>query len=125
MTGEPLFREIFGTLHDLDAAGFVHGGDISGAEPAVGGPAMRLVRRIVVAGGDPRATDFDLPGGRAIPGRFSLRTHQANFHKGRGPTLFSAGFVFFVVGPVAHVRPESAGRAYRRGLGHAPEVLDL
>src|SRR5260370_41116329 len=79
----------------------------------------------MVAGGDPRAADFDLARGDAIPRCFTFRAHQADLDKWRWPALFGADFVFFVVGPVAHVRPESAGSADGSGLGHTPEMLDL
>src|ERR1700675_4213373 len=79
----------------------------------------------MVAGGDPRATDFDLARGDAIPRGFTIRTHQSNLHEGGGPTLFCADVVFSLVGPVAHVRPESAGSADGSRLGHAPQMLDL
>src|ERR1700674_2563020 len=85
----------------------------------------------MVAGGDPRAADFDLARGDAIPRGFSgfafgaFRAHQADLDKRRRPALFGADFVFFVFGPVAHVRPESAGSADGGGLGHTPEMLDL
>src|SRR6267143_1485183 len=79
----------------------------------------------MVAGGDPRAADFDLARGDAIPRCFTFRAHQADLDKRRWPALFGADFVFFVVGPVAHMRPESAGSADGSGLGHTPEMLDL
>src|SRR5258707_12111335 len=63
------FHEIFCAVDDFDEAFVVHGGDIAGLEPAVLGPAMALVRRIVVAGGDPRAAHFELPGRFAVARR--------------------------------------------------------
>src|SRR5260370_36071427 len=39
--------------------------------------------------------------------------------------MFGADFVFFDVGPAAHVLPESAGSVDGSGLGHTPEMLDL
>src|SRR6267143_1008571 len=59
--------EVFGAVDNLDVAFVVHSGDISGTEPAVGGPAMCLVRSFVVAGSYPRAADFDLSRGDPIP----------------------------------------------------------
>src|SRR5712692_549266 len=53
-------HQVFGAINNLDVTVFVHGGDIAGAEPAVFGPAMCLIGRIVVARGNPRAADFDL-----------------------------------------------------------------
>src|SRR6202035_5319420 len=47
------FYEILGAVDDLDEALVVHVGDVSGAEPAVGGPAVGLVGGIVVATGNP------------------------------------------------------------------------
>src|SRR6266480_4600287 len=77
----------------------------------------------MVAGGDPRAADFDLARGHAIPKGFTFGAHQADLDKRRRPALFGANFVFFFLRPVAHVRPESAGGADGSGPGNTPKRL--
>src|SRR5260370_33951233 len=135
MDGADLFvaglYEVFGAINDLGVPVLVHGGDIAGAEPAVFSPAMCLIGRFMIARGDPRAAHFNLARSDTIPrnlSRFAIgtfRAHQANLNEGCGPTLFGADFILFVVGPVAHVGPESARGADGSGLGHAPEMFDL
>ena len=118
------FHQILGAVHDLDVAFVVNRGHIAGAEPSVPGPAVVLLRGVVVAGGHPRPANLELAGGTAVPWRFPLGAHHAQLDKRRGPALLGADFVFFFVRPIFHVRLQQAGGAQRRGLGHPPQVND-
>src|SRR5712664_446389 len=125
------FHEIFGTVNDFDEAFVVHGGDVAGFEPAVFGPAMGLIWRIVVAGGDPRTAHFKFAGGFAIARGYdvcsfrAVGARDAQLDKRSGPALFSADFVAVVFGPVEHVAFEAADGGEGCGFRHAPEVHDL
>src|SRR5215211_4804818 len=52
---------------DHDEAARVHRHDVAGLEPAVVGPAIRLLGRVVVAGRHPGAADLELAHGLAVP----------------------------------------------------------
>src|SRR5258708_15630881 len=56
---------VFAAVHDLDAALRVDGGDVTGAEPALFGPALAGLRRVVIAGSDPRSAHLEFAGGLA------------------------------------------------------------
>src|SRR5260370_17818451 len=60
-------HQILSAVNDLDVTVFIHVGDVARAEPAVGGPPMRLVRRFIIARGDPRAADFNLAPLHPVP----------------------------------------------------------
>ena len=52
---------------DLDVAARVDRHDVAGLEPAVVGPALRLLGRVVVRRGDPRAAHLELAHRLAVP----------------------------------------------------------
>src|SRR6266849_3307875 len=117
---------------DPFAAGFHEVfGDVAGLEPAVFGPTMRLVRRIVVAGGDPGTAHFKFAGGFAIARGYdvcsfrAVGARDAQLDERSGPALFAADLVAVVFGPVEHVAFEAADGGEGRGFRHAPEVHDL
>src|ERR1700676_2579871 len=64
--------EIFGAVDDFDDSFAVQSGNVTGFEPAVRGPAMGLVGRIVVAGSDPWAAHFELAGGFPVARGFNV-----------------------------------------------------
>src|ERR1700676_5328886 len=107
------FYEILGAVDDLDEALVVHVGDVSGAEPAVGGPAVGLVGRIVVATGNPWSAHFELARSFAVARRFHhpaiglifrvLRPHHAELNEGGRPALLAAHFVLRVFTPITHM----------------------
>src|SRR5580704_4232357 len=121
-------NQVFGAVDNLHKTFVIHGGDVPRFEPAIFGPAMRLVGRIVVAGSHPGPADFQFAGSIAVTGCFdgiafwTLRAHDAEFDEGHRPALFCADFILLVGGPVAHVAFEFADRGQGRGFGHAPEV---
>src|SRR5262249_44366451 len=120
------FDEIFGTVDDLDEALVVHSGDVAGLEPTVGGPAMGLIRRVVIASGNPGTTDFKLAGSFPISRSFDffsvVRTHYPQFDKRGGPALLAARFVAVVFTPLGHVPLEFADGSEWSGLRHAPKM---
>src|SRR6267143_3405118 len=122
--------EIFGAIDDFDEAFVVHGGDVAGFKPAVFGPAMALIGRIVVTGGDPGAAHFELAGSFAVARSFHVLSlgagaRDTQLDKRSGPALFAADFVAVVFGPVEHVAFQAADGGKGRGFRHAPEVHDL
>src|SRR5208282_2442730 len=125
------FDEIFGAVDDFHEAFVIDGGHVAGFEPPIFGPAMSLVRRIVVAGRYPGTANFQFAGGVAIARSFdrfafeAFRPHDAEFNEGGGPALFCADFVLLVRGPVSHVAFEFADSGEWRGFRHPPEVENV
>src|SRR6202048_2956581 len=124
-------HKILGAVDNFDEAFVVQRGYVAGFEPAVVGPAVGLVGRIVVAGGDPGAAHLELAGSFSVPRRFdvfsfrAVGTSDAQLDERRGPALFAANFVLIVFGPFAHVALEPTDRSHRRRFRHAPKVHDL
>src|SRR3954453_19423352 len=68
--GDPLTARLDHVLRavlDHDQAARVHRHDVAGLEPAVVGPAVCLLGRVVVAGGNPRAADLELTHRFGVP----------------------------------------------------------
>src|SRR5580693_66658 len=121
-------NQVFGAVDNLHKTFVIHGGHVPRLEPAIFGPAVRLVGSIVVAGSHPGSADFQFAGSIAVAGSFdgiafeTFRAHDAEFDEGRRPALFCSDFILLVGGPVAHVAFEFADGGEWRGFGHAPEV---
>src|SRR4029077_14883737 len=127
-------HQILGTIDQLDIALVIHRRDVAGLEPAVFGPAVGLVGRIVIAAGNPGAADCKFAGSLTVARSFdhatgstllALRTPDPQFDEGTGPALLAAYVVTIVFGPVAHVGFQEAEGGERRRLGHAPQVHDV
>src|SRR5882672_3453218 len=73
--------QVFAAVHQLNASVGVDRGDVAGAEPSVGGPAVTSVGSVVITSGHPRAADFELAHGLPVPRRFTAFTADANVHK--------------------------------------------
>jgi hypothetical protein len=124
-------HQVFGAVDNFYEAFVIDGGNVARFEPAICGPSMSLVRRIVVAGSYPGTTDFQFAGSVAVARSFdrlafeAFRPHDAEFNEGSGPALFGANFVLLVGGPLTHVPFEFADSCEWRGFGHAPEMQDV
>src|SRR5260370_42640231 len=90
------YQESPDQAHRWTADGWFRTGDVASAEPAVGGPAMGLIGRFLVAGSDTRAEHHDLASGDTIQGSFNLGPHTAHIHKRHRPAQLGADFVFSV-----------------------------
>src|SRR5260370_20863494 len=108
---------VFATVHDLDAALLVDVGHVAGAEPAVVGPAVARLRRLVIAGGNPWSADFEFAGGLAIVRRQSLRSADAEIDEWQRPALLAANFALLVFAPVQHLPSHAADGSERRSFG--------
>src|SRR5580693_5277237 len=107
------FYKVLRAIDDLDEAFVVHVGYVAGPEPPVGGPAMRLVGRIVVTPGDPWAAHFEFARSFAVARSLHhfavgfvfgvLRPHHAELDERRRPALLAADFVLCVFAPIVHM----------------------
>src|SRR5713226_6992145 len=64
--------QILAAVHNLDVALGVHAGDVAGAKPPVGSPAVLLLRRVVVTCRHPRPANLELTGCLTVPRSFCL-----------------------------------------------------
>src|SRR5260221_10193993 len=113
-------HQVLSAVHQPDAAVGVHGGDVSGAKPAIGGPAVTRFRRVVIASGNPRPADFKLAHGPAVAWSVTLFIANADVNKRERPSLLGAGGVLLIFRPAQRFWAKARDRCLRRGLGHAP-----
>ena len=114
--------QVLGAVGDLHVALGVDGGDVAGPQPAVVGPLVAELVRIVIGGGDPGPARLQLAHGLAVPRHQSGVVHQPHVDKGQGGPLLRAVVVLGVLVQPLHGRLEHRGSAERRHLGHAPGV---
>ena len=100
--------------------------DVAGLEPAVLGPALRLLGRVVVAGGDPRAAHLELAHRLAVPRQdVPVDVAVAQLDERQRPALHRDVVELRLLVGLRELAGQLRGRRDGRGLGHAPAVHDV
>ena len=111
---------------DLDVAARMERHDVAGLEPAVLGPAFRLVGRVEVAARDPRAADLELAHRLAVPRQdVPVDVAVAQLDERQRDSLHRDVVEPRVVIRFVQVAEKLRGRCDRRRFGHPPAVDDV
>ena len=104
----------------------MHRDDVTRLEPAVVGPAVGLLGRVVVAAGDPRAADLELAHRLAVPGQdLSVVVAVPQLDERERDPLHGDVVELRVLVGGREVAGQLGRRGDRRGLGHPPAVHDV
>ena len=103
----------------------VERGDVAGLEPAVVGPALGLLGRLVVAGRDPGAAHLELAHRLAVPGDLlAVVADRAQLDERERQPLHRDDVELGLLVGVAELADVVGGGRERGGLGHPPAVHD-
>ena len=126
--GDPLAARLDHVLRavlDHHVALRVERGDVAGLEPAVLGPALGLLGRVVVGGRDPRAAHLELAHRLAVPrDLLAVVADRAQLHERKRQALHRDHVELGLLVRRPEVADVVGGGRERRRLGHPPAVHD-